>query len=994
MEKFHDTILIIEDDADLIELIAEKVNETGHLCKSFGNAFDAINWLKGNEPLLIILDYNLPDLNGLEFISSLKNNGITLPPFIVATGQGDERTAVELMKQGARDYIVKDSNFLDMVAVVVDRTTKDIRNEIKLQQTKEELDELSQFNNQIIECAHEGIVVYDTDFRFVLWNKFMEDLTGYKSVEVVGKYVLDVFPLFKSSGIYENIAKALHNETGKEIEFFFDLKSKNKSGWLSDFTSPLKNTKNEVIGAISAVHNITDRKNAEAEALKIAKHYQTIIENAPDGFVLLNESGQFKYISPSARRIFGFNATDEVVIDTNQQTHPDDLPLVLSLLDHIKTHPTIISTIQYRFSNKQGEWIWVESTFSNLLSNPNVESIVINFRDITDRKTTEIALSESEQKFRSITEQTNDFIGIADLNGNIIYASSASFSLFGYTPDEMLGTSFEQHVIKEEKERAQQAFSEMFITKRHVKNAEFQLLRKDRSIFYGEINGSIYSQGGIKGVMVVIHDITERKETENYLIQSKTVLQKLVESSTELIESNTENIDFKKITNTIREISGASYASFNLFEHEGVIFKTVGFSGISDIEVLSHQFLGFNVREKNWEYNQNKSTRTENQTTTKFDSLLDLARQIIPDEIILSAENMFDLGEVHVVKISKNNIVKGDFTLIFKKGESIKNPEIVELYANQVGLYIERQQADVLLKESEKKYRILFADNPQPMLIYDVETLKILEVNTKAQKHYGYSRNEFLSMSILDIHPEEEIPSIKKEIEKIRNGQNVENNVSKHIKKNGEVIFAETNTMATPTFGKNARHIIVNDITLRKMAEDNLKTSLSLLNATLESTADGILVVDSDGKATIYNQKFAKMWNIPNDLLDQKLDEQLLRYVFTQIQNPQDFLDKVGYLYRNPDMNSIDMIQLEDGRTFERFSLPQRIGNTIEGRVWSFRDISERLKAEEDIKQKIDEMTRFHNLAVGRELTMIELKKEINEMYTKAGLKEKYKIIE
>lgn len=993
MEDQYNTILIIEDDSGLIELIGEKIIESGYQYKSFGRASEAISWLSENIPLLIILDYSLPDLNGLEFIATLKNRGIELPPFVVATGRGDERIAVELMKKGSRDYIVKDNNFLDMISVVIDRTIKDISNEIKLKQTREELEELSRFNNQIIECAHEGIVVYDKKLHYVLWNKFMEETTGYRSEEVIGKHALEVFPFLERNGIYENINKALRDEAGTETEFFFSFESKQKSGWLSNFTTPLRNTKNEIIGAISAVHNITDRKNAEAEVLKIAKHYQTIIEKAPDGFVLLDELGQFKYVSPSARRIFGYDIADEISVDPGTLTHPDDLPTVINVLNQIMENPSITPKIQYRFANKQNGWVWIESIFSNLLSNPNVESIVINFRDITEQKESEIALLESEKKFRSITEQTDDFIGITDENGIIIYASSASLSMFGYSPDEMTGTNFMKYVEIEEKENAQHTFISMFSHRQNAKNTEFNLIKKNGSVFCGEVSGSKYSQGGINGVMVVIHDMTQRKKAENNLIRSKSALQKLVEFSTELIESNTDNIDFGKITDTIHEISGSSYAFFNLFQPNTPDFKTVGMSGLTILPETLRDFIGFDVMKKKWKHDPNKAERIKDKTITKFASLTDLAHMVIEPKVCSLIEENYNLGEVYIVKTSKNNISKGDFTLIYKKGEAIQNLEIIELYANQVGLYIERQQADVLLKESERKYRVLFADNPQPMLIYDLSTLKILEVNKTAQSHYGYSRKEFLSMDITNLHSKEDLDSILEKIERTRHGEKTDG-ISKHVKKNGDHIFVEINTMPTPSFGENARHIIINDITLRKIAEDNLKTSFSLLNATLESTADGILVVDKEGIATIYNQKFVQMWNIPKEILDEKLDEQLLRYIFTLIDNPQDFLDKVSYLHQNPKLSSIDLIKLVDGRTFERFSLPQWVGSEINGRVWSFRDISDRLKAEEEIQQKITEMTRFHRLTVGRELTMIELKKEINELYKKSGHQEKYKIID
>jgi PAS domain-containing protein len=248
-------------------------------------------------------------------------------------------------------------------------------------------------------------------------------------------------------------------------------------------------------------------------------------------------------------------------------------------------------------------------------------------------------------------------------------------------------------------------------------------------------------------------------------------------------------------------------------------------------------------------------------------------------------------------------------------------------------------------------------------------------------------------MSITELHQLEEREFFLKMIDLTRKGEFTDG-VFRHIKKDGEKIFVETHTVAAPIFGKNARNILIQDITKRKESENAIKTSLSLLNASLESTADGILVVDTEGRASIYNHKFAQMWNVPEDILVSGLDEQMLRYVLTQIDNPEEFLSNVSYLYKSPELSGIDEIELIDGRIFERYSIPQWIGDSIVGRVWSFRDITERKQAEKYLRDKMDEMSRLHNLTIGRELTMIELKKEVNKLLLKAGQIEKYRIVE
>src|SRR3989442_2578039 len=143
------------------------------------------------------------------------------------------------------------------------------------------------------------------------------------------------------------------------------------------------------------------------------------------------------------------------------------------------------------------------------------------------------------------------------------------------------------------------------------------------------------------------------------------------------------------------------------------------------------------------------------------------------------------------------------------------------------------------------------------------------------------------------------------------------------------------------------RSLVARDISDRKRAEQELRATLSVLNATFESTADGILVVDLQGRIVSFNRKFAELWRIPDSVLESKDGAQTLAFVLEQLKDPDGFLAKVRELYGRPEASSFDVLAFQDGRIFERYSQPQRIAGATAGRVWFFRDVTERKRAEQ-----------------------------------------------
>jgi len=143
----------------------------------------------------------------------------------------------------------------------------------------------------------------------------------------------------------------------------------------------------------------------------------------------------------------------------------------------------------------------------------------------------------------------------------------------------------------------------------------------------------------------------------------------------------------------------------------------------------------------------------------------------------------------------------------------------------------------------------------------------------------------------------------------------------------------------------------------RKQAEEELRESKELLRATIESTADGILVVNEKGQVICTNERFVQLWRIPEELIKEREDKKLLDFVLDQLKEPKAFLSKVQALYKISD-EDFDVLDFKDGRVFERFSSPLIRHGQIEGRVWSFRDITDRKRSEEALR-KSEERFKF-----------------------------------
>lgn len=154
-----------------------------------------------------------------------------------------------------------------------------------------------------------------------------------------------------------------------------------------------------------------------------------------------------------------------------------------------------------------------------------------------------------------------------------------------------------------------------------------------------------------------------------------------------------------------------------------------------------------------------------------------------------------------------------------------------------------------------------------------------------------------------------------------------------------------------PEFQRTAQQPLTDNIKIEAshIVEKNieLEKTLSLVRATLESTADGIMMVNGKGQVVDWNQKFIDMWRIPSNLMEVGTERISFDYILSQLMDPASLIADVQYLYENPEwQGELPELHFKDGRIFERYTQPQRIGNEIVGRVYSFRDVTAKRQAE------------------------------------------------
>jgi len=672
--------------------------------------------------------------------------------------------------------------------------------------------------------------------------------------------------------------------------------------------------------------DITERKRVEKDLKRAYDHSTHILESISDSFISVDKDWRFIYINRKA-----IEYTEKSPKDVLGKTIWEIFPSIVGTPLETFYRKAMRSRKPGIFKNTS---VVASGEKFELHAYPMEEGLTIIGQNITERERAEEALRESQARTATILEGIADtFYSLDDQWRFTMVNPAAEKAPFGRPASELLG-----RVIWD----LYPNLKGTQIHRYYLKSAEKHTLEHYEA--QSPLNSQwyeVFMQGSKGGIDVYMRDITQRKEaeaslkkSEEQLLRARELLEAVTKGTEVIIAVQDPDFHYLYFNDAYKEeVKRLTGKKITIGTSMIEVFADVPYEQKRAINEWSRVLNGENINEK-IEFGNHGPNRK--------------VYHVLHTPIRDSSGAITGAGEV-AFDITKQVEMEDKF---HETREYLDN---LITYANAPIIVWDPQFRITLFNVASE---LLTGRKAKDVIGQDLQILLPEKYLTKAMdliKKTGEGER-WESVEIPILHKKGEIRTVlwnsatifetdgKTIISTIAQGQDITER--KKIESEYRIRAAEYAKMNVA---------LEEEILQRKVADTNLKKTLSLLNASLESTADGILVVDREGTVTSHNLNFVTMWNIPSDIVTTQDNQKIISYFQSQIRDPDGFLANMNDLLLHPSRESYDMIELNDGRIFERYSKPQKIGKDVVGRVWSFRDITERKRSEEKLVASLKE---------------------------------------
>ena len=687
----------------------------------------------------------------------------------------------------------------------------------------------------------------------------------------------------------------------------------------------------------------------QLERQALTKHFEYLVTYANDVIFLIDAKGRIREANNRACELYGYTREEFLWLTLFDLRSPATRASAENQFSFVKEHGSILFETEHQRKDGSVFPVEVSARAIEIEGGQFVQSII---RDITERKMVEDILRESTDEIQDL--YNNAPCGYHSLNSNGVFVriNDTELRWTGYSREELLNTTKFSEILTPESHKKFETEFSYLKQLGAINDVELSIIRKDGSILSVSLNATAINDAYGNFVMSrsTIFDITDRQLAEKKILQLNRI-HTVVTNVNQMIVRTRDRQSILNSTCQItvndgrfrmaciglveensRKIIPAAKAGFSDGFVEHVCAINSSSKDVQDPTTIALQ-TGNHVIINNIEHDKIAAQWRQKALELNFQSsatfpLRIFSRVIGVFNLYSSEKDFFDEKEVQLLD-----------ELAMDLGYALESVEL----ENQ------RKQAEEEVHESEERFARLAESAFEAIVIS--ERGNILDFNKQLATMFGYSPNELYGMHFSAFVAPESMELVQ---EHIKSGSE---EPYEHFakRKDGSIFPVEIRAKSIPFKGRPVRVTAINDISTRKQAEEKITSSLSLLRATLDSTADGILVVDKSGKITNCNNQFAQMWNIPNSLLATNDDQKLLEFVKDQLSRPNEFLQKVIDLYQHPEMDSFDILEFKDGKIFERYSHPQWLEGKPVGRVWSFRDVTEQ-------KRTANALNEEHNL--------------------------------